>query len=550
MKEKNAGAHPPKPDSWKGDPDLEEAVSELVEMLLSGKIRTREELQREKVRVLKDRKTKEVPANSVILDFIRYFYPDNENELIGLLKKKPSRTLSGVAVVAVMTSPSACPHGKCIFCPGGVDQEVPTPQSYTGREPAAMRAKQNDFDPERQVARRIRQLLDIGHDADKIDLILMGGTITAREVDYQYDFVKGCFDGMNGDRSRDLREAHERNEKSAHRCIGMTFETRPDHLGRKECDLVLELGGTRIELGVQSLFDLPLIKSQRGHEVKDSMDSTRLAKDTGLKVGYHMMPGMPGSTKEMDAGTAWKAFNEDEFKPDMIKIYPTLVIKGTSLHEMWLQGEYEPLSTEDAAELVAEMKRMTPPWVRIQRVQRDIPSPLVEEGVKKSNLRQLSQLIMEKRGWTCRCIRCREIGHRMEKGAELPTREDVSLSRREYEASGGKEVFLSFEVETEDSLIGFVRLRKPSDTAYRKEMEGSGIVRELKVFGPLVPIGRAAEEEWQHRGYGRELLAYAGSIVKDEWGLERILVTSGVGAREYYRKLGYERIGPYMGKKL
>ncbi|MEA3559773.1 MAG: tRNA uridine(34) 5-carboxymethylaminomethyl modification radical SAM/GNAT enzyme Elp3 [Candidatus Thermoplasmatota archaeon] len=535
--------------AWEHDPDLRRVIEELVSSILDGSIKSREELQKEKLLAAKKRTLGGLPTNSMILDMIRKRHPEREDELLWLLVKKPSRTVSGVAVVAVMTSPHSCPHGKCIFCPGGTEKEVPTPQSYTGREPAAMRGADNDYDPLKQVRRRIEQLEMVGHSTDKIDLILMGGTVTARSPEYQMEFVKGCLDGMNGTISTTLGEAQDLNESSEHRCIGITFETRPDHFGDEESDLMLSLGGTRLELGVQSLFDLPLLRSERGHSVMDTVNATKTAKDSGLKVGYHLMPGIPGSTREMNFETAYNAFHDSRFMPDMIKIYPTLVIKGTKLYDMWKRGEYEPIQTEDAARLVAEIKRITPPWVRIQRVQRDIPSPLVEGGVDKSNLRQLAEDVMREHGWNCRCIRCREIGHRMRDGKK-PLPENISLSRREYEASGGKEVFLSFEEESTDTLIGYIRLRRPSEDAQRREMALSAIIRELKVFGQMVPIGRDAGDDWQHRGYGSELIKYAESLVKDEWGLDRILVTSGIGVREYYRKFGFERVGPYMGKRL
>ncbi|MBN1540085.1 MAG: tRNA uridine(34) 5-carboxymethylaminomethyl modification radical SAM/GNAT enzyme Elp3 [Candidatus Thermoplasmatota archaeon] len=541
---------PGKKGRWETDSGLRSVLEDLVRSMMEGTIRDKDRLQDEKIKALRSADLDHVPANSVLLDYVRKEHPGMESALIELLKKKPSRTLSGVAVVAVMTSPSPCPHGKCIFCPGGVEQEVPTPQSYTGREPAAMRASQNGYDPFLQTTKRIEQLEEIGHPTDKIDLILMGGTITARPVDYQVDFVKGCLDGLNGCSSETFEQAGEMNETSRHRCIGMTFETRPDHLHREELDLMLSLGGTRIELGVQSVFERPLKISGRGHGVKESIDATRISRDSGLKVGYHLMPGIPGSNIDMDIQSAALVYQDERFKPDMIKLYPTLVIEGTRFYEMWKAGEYEPLETEDAAKLVAEIKRITPPWVRIQRVQRDIPSPLVEAGVKKSNLRQLAQAEMHRRGWECRCIRCREIGRRMKVDEAMPLPEDISLARREYDASGGKEVFLSFEVGSKDAIVGFLRLRRPSEKAYRKEVDGAGMVRELKVFGPMVPIGKGALSEWQHRGYGHRLLEHAISITRDEWGYEKVLVTSGIGAREYYRRSGFERIGPYMGKYL
>ncbi|MGA1821238.1 MAG: tRNA uridine(34) 5-carboxymethylaminomethyl modification radical SAM/GNAT enzyme Elp3 [Thermoplasmatota archaeon] len=550
MSEKpDPGGRPRRSDEWESDPDLRGIVARISEKLIDGSIRTREELQDSKMIEVRKTSIGYIPTNSMILDYIVRNCPESDDGIMDILRKKPSRTLSGVAVVAVMTSPHSCPHGKCLFCPGGEDQDVPTPQSYTGREPAAMRGEQHDFDSFLQTTARISQLESIGHPTDKIDLILMGGTITARDVEYQEEFVKGCFDGMNGTISGSLIEAQNMNIHAPHRCIGMTFETRPDRCGPKEIDDILRLGGTRVELGFQSAFDETLSFSRRGHTVSDSITATKKLKDAGLKVNYHLMPGIPGSDPEMDIETARMIFTDERFMPDMIKIYPTLVIEGTELFEMWKRGEYEPLSTEKAAEVVAEIKKLTPPWVRIQRIQRDIPSPLVEAGVKNSNLRQLAQEVLKGSGEACRCIRCREVGH-LSNDADLREEEPRSV-RRDYPASGGIEVFLSLETGGNDALIGYVRLRKPSGSAERPEIDGStSIIRELKVFGSMVPIGERSGKRWQHRGFGSMLMEEAERISSEEWGHEKMAVNSGVGVRNYYEKLGYRMLGPYMVKKL
>jgi len=535
---------------YRNDAKLWEAVSRIAASLLGGGIGTREELQSVKLEIAGEMRLSTLPTNSMILDRILDEMDEVDPELLILLRKKPSRTLSGVAVVAVMTSPHDCPHGKCIFCPGGTDWSSPTPQSYTGREPAAMRAIANEFDPYRQTLNRIRQLQSVGHPTDKIDLILMGGTITARDPQYQESFVKGCLDAMNERVSKDLISAQEANEKASRRCIGMTFETRPDYLGREECDRILTLGGTRVEIGVQSTFDEPLILSGRGHLNRDTREATMTARDSGLKIGYHLMPGLPGSDMKMDVESARRAFTDEGFMPDMIKIYPTLVVSGTRLFDMWKKGEYEPLDTERAAEVVARIKMITPPWVRIQRVQRDIPTNMVDGGVDMSNLRQVAAGKLEKMGGSCRCIRCREVGHRIRDGSPIPRVGEEHLERREYDASEGREVFLSFEHEGTDSLLGYLRLRRPSVHAHREEVEGAAIVRELKVLGQMVRIGSGPGTDWQHRGLGMALLREAENIAESEWSMDRILVMSGIGAREYYRKEGYTRVGPYMGREL
>ncbi len=517
------------------------SLEEIAEAILSGKIRSKEELNRFKVKVAGKHRMDRIPSNTEIM---RYVPEERREEFYHILRIKPMRSLSGVAVVAIMTSPYPCPHGKCIYCPGGPDKG--TAQSYTGHEPAAMRAAQNNFDPFLQTKNRIEQLEEIGHPTDKIDLIIMGGTFTARPYEYQQSFVKGAFDAMNSVVSGSLEEAQRLNEKARHRCIGLTVETRPDWFMEKEIERSLKLGATRVELGIQSTFDDVLERVKRGHAVAESIRSTKLAKDAGLKIVYHMMPGLPGSDERKDLESFRRIFTDPDFMPDMLKIYPTLVVEGTELYEMWKRGEYEPLDTESAAELIIKVKEMVPPWVRIQRIQRDIPMQYIVAGVKRSDLRAYVHQLMKERGKRCRCIRCREIGHlNTDIGPE-----DISLVRREYDASGGKEVFLSFE-GPDMELVGFVRLRRIPEDSWREDTREYGaIIRELKVFGSQVPIGDEPKGRWQHRGYGRKLVEEAERIARDEWGTEGILVMSGVGVREYYGKFGYERVLPYMGKRF
>jgi len=518
-----------------------DALDELAEMILSGEIESKEELNRRKVMVARKYGLDRIPSNTEIMHRIA---PERREEFNHILRIKPTRSLSGVAVVAIMTSPYPCPHGKCIYCPGGPDSG--TAQSYTGHEPAAMRAEQNGFDPYLQTRNRIAQLEEIGHPTDKIDLIIMGGTFTARPYEYQTGFMKGAFDAMNGRISGDLTEAKALNESASHRCIGLTVETRPDWFMENEIERSLKLGATRVELGIQSTFDDVLERVKRGHTVADSIRSTKLAKDAGLKIVYHMMPGLPGSDEKKDLESFRRIFTDSDFMPDMLKIYPTLVVEGTELYEMWKRGEYEPLDTDAAAELLIKVKEMVPPWVRIQRIQRDIPTQYIVAGVKRSDLRGYVHQLMRKRGKRCRCIRCREIGH---VDTKIGT-EDIFPVRRDYMASGGKEVFLSYE-GPDMELIGFVRLRLVSPDSWRAETsEYSAIVRELKVFGSQVPIGDEPKGRWQHQGYGRKLIEEAERIASEEWDARGLLIMIGVGVREYYRKLGYERVSEYMGKRF
>ncbi|MFO7618522.1 MAG: tRNA uridine(34) 5-carboxymethylaminomethyl modification radical SAM/GNAT enzyme Elp3 [Thermoplasmata archaeon] len=521
--------------------DEREYFNELIRLLLAGKASSKDDIQRLKVELCKKYRMKHLPSNADVLAKVS---EEDIDELEPLLRTKPVRTISGVAVVAAMTSPHDCPHGKCLYCPGGVERG--TAQSYTGREPAALRAAQCGFDPHDQVKARIRQLGSIGHPTDKIDLIIMGGTFTARDRDYQEGFVKRCFDAMNGQDSDTLATAQAMNETAKHRCIGLTVETRPDYFFETQADLALELGATRVELGVQTLDDETLEAMKRGHGSAESARASRIARDSGMKVGYHMMPGLPGETPESDLATFERLFSDEKFKPDILKIYPTLVIGGTVLHDMWKAGDYKPYSQETLVGLLADIKERLPKWVRIQRIQRDIPIQLVEAGNRKSHLRELAQWELEARGKKCRCIRCREAGHNLLRGREAG---ELVLLEEEYAASGGSEFFVSFEDVEMDILAGFARMRFPSPEAHRHEMAGSAIIRELRTVSQQLPLSARDESSLQHRGLGEKLVERCLEIAADS-GRERLLVMSGVGAREYYRKLGFERVGPYMGRLI
>lgn len=463
------------------------------------------------------------------------------------MTKKPVRTISGVAVVAAMTSPHTCPHGKCLVCPGGPSSVFKSPQSYTGKEPAAMRAERNAFDPYKQVSNRLRQLIQIGHPVNKVELIVMGGTITARSVCYQEWFVKRCLEAMNDysyrKRGLNLEGAQRVNERVKIRNTGITFETRPDYSKRKHVDRMLSMGITKVELGVQNINDEILQKIRRGHDTKDSIEANSIVRDSAIKVGFHMMPGLPGSSFDDDLEMFKEIFSNPDFKPDYLKIYPTLVAKDTRLYELWQTRKYDPLDADEASELIARVKSMVPRWVRVQRIQRDVPSGLIEAGVTKSNLRQLTQEKLRDMKLRCRCIRCREAGHALLNG-KYPEKIDFYVER--YEACDGIEYFLSYEDLDKDILIGFLRLRVPS-SPHRPELRNSALIRDLHVYGHVIPIGERRSDAWQHKGYGRRLLEKAEDIALDE-ECGKITVMSGVGVREYYRRFGYERDGPFMSK--
>ncbi|MCK4634898.1 MAG: tRNA uridine(34) 5-carboxymethylaminomethyl modification radical SAM/GNAT enzyme Elp3 [Candidatus Aenigmarchaeota archaeon] len=503
----------------------EKVAKEVLRRIKEDNI-SKEEIQKLKTK-LASKYGIEIPGNEFILS-----KAEDRKSVLKKLQRKPSRTLSGVSIVAVMTSPQECPHGTCVYCPKNPD----VPQSYADNEPAVMRGLRLNFDPYKQTQTRLRQLEIIGHPTDKVELIIMGGTFTGRDVPYQENFVKRCFDAMNGKESKTLEEAKTKNEKAKHRCVGLTIETRPDYMKMGDINRILDYGATRVELGVQNPDDMIYREMKRGHYVRDVVESTRLLKDSGFKVCYHLMPNLPGSDLEKDLKMFRVIFDNPDYRPDMLKIYPTLVLKNSELEKLWRKGEYEPYSDKELIDLLCRIKKELPPYVRIMRLQRDVPVQEIVAGCKNSNLRQIVQEEMKKRKWECNCIRCREAGHKKSAG-------DFEFRKLEYEASCGREFFLSYE---NDALAGILRLRFPFKP-FRPELKNSAIVRELHVYGAEAPLGEKGKV--QHKGYGGKLLKKAEKLSRS-MGMKKIAVISGVGVREYYRKKGYILEGTYMCKKL
>ncbi len=524
--------------------------SEITDLILSKKIQSKQELHRTKIKLCKKYKINNIPPDSEILARLpEDFSCEEMKTMVSILRKKSTRTISGVAIVAVMTSPEKCPHGSCIPCPGGPENK--TPQSYTGYEPATMRALLNNFDPYLQTKNRLKQLKTIGHSVDKIDFIIMGGTFTARNPYYQEWFVKRCFDALNNENSLSLKIAKKKNETAPSRCIGLTVETRPDWFRLQHADRALELGATRVELGIQTVYDDILYQMERGHTVTDSINATRIGKESGFKICYHMMLGLFNSDLKKDIDSFKTIFENSSFKPDMIKIYPTLTIKGTKLYDLWKQGHYEPLSTKNAIKLIAQIKSIVPEWVRIQRIQRDVPSQYIDAGVNKSNLRQFINDEMDKQGLKCRCIRCREIGHKSLKEKIKINEVDIGICCNHYEASGGAEIFISLVEQKYDALIGFLRLRNIMNShRYELERNPCMIIRELKVLGRELSLGMRTNKDLQHKGFGKELIDEAQRICYEEFGKKHLFVLSGVGVKNYYRNLGFKDDGVYLSKTI
>lgn len=579
-----------------------EILSHLKDLDLKNPEKAKYDFNRIKRNIIREKKiSDEIPGN---VELSNYATQEEISLYSDILSIKPMRTASGVSVVAVMSKPMPCPHGKCIFCGGGVDSVFGSvPQSYTGHEPATRRAIRNNYDPYIQMMNRLEQYSVLGKDPEKVELIVMGGTFPSFPDEYQLEFIYLCFKAMNDfsrlfykkknilskdktfdikrfreffelpgdidDESRgsiirekilaeksrgfnenkksiktlwkNLEKEQEKNEKSKIKCVGLTLETRSDVITKEKADFMLKLGCTRIELGIQSVYDDILRNVNRGHGTKENIDAISILRDHGFKLNFHMMPGLPGVSKEDDVKSLLQLFQDDRYRPDMLKIYPCMVIEGTKLFDMYKEGKFKPLSTKEAAEIIIELKKKIPSYCRIMRVQRDIPTERTVAGVGMTNLRQYIDEMMIKENIECNCIRCKE-----PKGN--PISEEIKIKELTYDANEGTEIFIYAHDEKNDYILGFCRLRIPNKFLRQEITQDSALVRELHVYGLLAAAG--SESNVQHKGLGTKLLKRAEKLAED-YGRKKMIIISGVGVREYYRKKhNYKREGPYMVKKI
>ncbi|RKP26959.1 elongator complex protein 3, partial [Syncephalis pseudoplumigaleata] len=512
-----------------------EIVAELVDAVEQGR-----DVNLNGLRLNYARKNKlgNVPK---LVDIIAAIPDQHRATLLPRLKAKPIRTASGIAVVAVMCKPHRCPHinmtgNICVYCPGGPDSDFEySTQSYTGYEPTSMRAIRARYDPLEQARGRIDQLKSLGHNVDKVEYILMGGTFMSMPEDYRNWFIMNLHDALSGFRSSNVDEAVRQ---------------------------MLRYGCTRLEIGVQSVYEDVARDTNRGHTVRAVCESFQLGKDAGYKIVAHMMPDLPNVGMERDLEQFKEFFENPAFRADGLKIYPTLVIRGTGLYELWRTGRYRNYTPNALVDMVAKILALVPPWTRVYRVQRDIPMPLVTAGVEHGNLRELALQRMKDLGTECRDVRTREVGIVDIHSKVKP--EKVELIRRDYTANGGWETFLSYEDPEQDILIGLLRLRKCSPETFRPELltrhiagatpdhgkstgplppaserEQCSIVRELHVYGSVVPVHSRDPTKFQHQGFGTLLMEEAERIAREEHGSVKLAIISGVGTRHYYRKLGY-----------
>lgn len=549
------------------DSKIEEYFWRLWEM--RSTIDSWEELGKKK-RLLSAEFALPMVKNSDLLEVYKRLLDDGKiepaPEFINILKKRQIRTLSGVAPIAVLTRFQTCP-GNCLFCP----TEKSMPKSYLSNEPAVMRAIKTDFDPFLQVRARIFALTNNGHEANKIELIVMGGSWSSHPLDYQEWFLKRCFDAANSGLgtelvSKNLAEAQAINETAEFRIIGLTLETRPDLIDEDEIKRMRVYGCTRVEIGVQHLSDKILALNKRGHDSAAIARATRLLKEAGFKVTYHLMPNLYGSDPEQDLAMFKELFSNPNYQPDQLKIYPTVVTQGSELYDLWKAGKYQPYDDETLKELLLKIKLLLPRYTRVIRLIRDIPAESIEAGNKMSNLREVLQMELKKRGQQCLCIRCREAKDKK----FIP--DDLHLYSENYEASGGQEKFLWWGSADKNTLYAFLRLRfngvssachsgastqceEPGISQikflsdYLPELKAAALIREVHTYGRLVPPHKEGSKAVQHFGLGKALMIEAERLSKAA-GYKKLAVISGIGVREYYRKLGYHLEGTYMVKEL
>ncbi len=563
--------------------DLATYCAELLPQLLEQELSKREIHQR-KIALSKKYKMHRIPTDIEIL----LHATNDERKRLTSLQTKPVRIGSGVAPLALMAKPYPCPHGRCTYCPGGIGSPFgDVPQSYTGHEPNPRRAARNHYDAFFQVFNRLEQYILNGYMPDKVDVILMGGTFLAYPDDYQEAFVSDIYRALNvfstfffdsgelhilrfkdffelpceiNDKERvdrihkklsalrmkaegtSLADEQLANETATLRCIGFTIETKPDWGFLEQGNRMLRFGVTKVELGVQTLDESVLAATHRGHTLADTQASIQILRDLGFKLNFHMMPGQPGSIPENDLADIKELFSNHVYQPDMLKLYPCMVIDGTALYKQYQSKKFTPLTTKQAADIIAEAKKFVPPYCRIMRVQRDIPTNVTIAGVDRTNLRQYVDERCKELGIICQCIRCREL-HSLTRPIAI---EELDFRIDYYKAGNGDEYFISANT-TDDKLVGFARLRIPSRSLRKEITPTSALIRELHVYGPAVPLGKKGNI--QHRGVGRELMRRAEALAR-EHKRDKIIVISGVGVRQYFAALGYSHEGPYMVKVL
>lgn len=455
--------------------------------------------------------------------------------------RKPSKTLAGVTPIAVMCKPKPCKHGTCLYCP-----TLGVPQSYTPKSPPVLRASRLKYNSYEQVKSRLKAFKLMNHPTDKIEIIIMGGNFLEYPLQYQTNFIKQIYNALNNKKSKTLEQAKKKNEKAKHRCIALCIETRPDTITKnpKIIQRILSYGCTRVELGVQTLDNKIYKKVKRGHTTKEVIEATKLLKDHGFKLGYHMMLGLPDSTQKKDLRIFKQLFKNQNYKPDQLKIYPCQVIKGAQLEKLYKNKKYKPYTQEQIQKLIIQIMKIIPNYCRVMRVMREIPPEFLTAGTTRIDLRRDIDAELKKSKIKIKEIRFREIGFNLR---DLKPNKKINLQLKlkttKYKASNGTEYFLEI-INKDNILFGLLRLRITNN-------KSDAFIRELHIYGKALAIGEKAKFLGQHKGLGKKLMQEAEEITKKN-KIQQLKVISGIGVREYFKKLNYrlDKNIIHMTKKL
>ncbi|MDD3302700.1 MAG: tRNA uridine(34) 5-carboxymethylaminomethyl modification radical SAM/GNAT enzyme Elp3 [Candidatus Gracilibacteria bacterium] len=577
-------------------------IDEIINLSLERKIDNKADFHKTQNEVYKKYKLPEAIQLVEILEryneLIKKGVYKEDNNLKKVLRKRGVRSLSGVTVISLLTESFPCP-GKCLYCPTFEG----LPKSYIPNEPAVQRAKLNDFDPIRQIHNRLRALEITGHKIEKNDVRIIGGTWSFYPKKYRDNFIKGIYDAFNtydemkehieetdtsNDKfasfrlkegyklslSKNLEEAKKINETARCRIIGIAVETRPDLVTPEEIKSLRQYGVTRVEIGYQTTIDEINRLNCRGHGNKESIEATHLLKDAGFKVVAHMMPNLLGSNPELDKKSMKEIWDNSDFRPDEIKIYPMVVTQNSPLTKIWQAGKFKAYDDETLIDLMCDLESYIPEYVRINRTYRDIPASEILHGSTLSNLRQIVENKLESKGIKMLDIRHREIKDKKNNP------QDATLHTLKYEASGGTEYLLTFEDPEDRTIFSLLRLRLPNGNCHPElvsgsskctnlfndsgsspegqndnlysllpELQNSALIREIHTFGDQLSIGEAGSTFGQHIGFGKKLIEEAEKIAKEN-GYKKVAVIAGVGVREYYKKRGYTLDGEYMTKLI
>ena len=504
----------------------------------------------------------------------------DEAAFVACVQMRPVRTQSGVTPVTVLTKPFPCP-GKCVFCPN----DVRMPKSYLSDEPGCQRAESNGFDPYLQTYSRLLAFRAIGHPTDKVELIVLGGTFSFYPEPYRIWFVKRLFDALNdfgaGRDARsdaeaqqlslegwserldgralgagynravaqllerdgagltrafesatleELRSSQQQNESSRCRNVGLALETRPDHVDEAEATLLRRLGCTKVQLGFQSLSDEILATNKRGHDVAATRRAVKLLRHAGFKLLAHVMPNLLGATPESDVADFARVFEDADFRPDELKVYPCSLIESAELMLYFERGEYRPYEHDELMRVLTEALARTPRYCRLARMIRDISSGDIVAGNRVSNFREVAERALRASGRAPSEIRSREIRGEAVRG-------EPQLRTTRYATSIGEEHFIEF-VTGDDRILGFCRLALPTTPSFVPELQRSALLREVHVYGASLELGDRHGDRAQHRGLGTRLIDEAARHAR-EAGFTDLAVISAVGTRDYYRRRGF-----------